>query len=323
MEMPDLVGAIRHEIRSNICRMPCYTNRASAIGDDCERKLVYMRTSWQIAAMPDVDKESVFREGRLQERAVLRDLQDAEVEVIEQQTSLTADDDFPDLMITGHVDGVIPVDGVAVPLEIKSMAPHIWQSIAFRGPGRYEWEEVRGAFAKKPWLRKYLAQLTIYMRIKRAPSGILLCKNKSNGALAQIDVGYDEEYLLWLYARAERVNGHVSAGTYPDRISWDPDVCGKCEYLHLCCPDRVDQDPMAFLEDEEVRDLLSVRRTLRVARMAYERAHKRIQAWAKANGWTRAAVGTDWTVEKVPHGRGTKLRITYLGEEESDGEGDE
>ncbi|MBN1422414.1 MAG: hypothetical protein JXP34_26800 [Planctomycetes bacterium] len=322
MELPDLVGAVRETVAKTISRRPIHVNHASSLGGDCERQLVYMRTSWQLSQLHDVDSEMVFREGRFQEDAVLRDLMDARISIQEQQTTLT-DPVFKDLKITGHVDGILIVDGVGVPLEIKSMAPHIWQAIACKGPGVYPWEEVREAFAKKPWLRKYLAQVTVYMTAKEAPWAILLCKNKSNGALAQVNVPYDDDYSWWLRARAERINAHVAAATYPDRIPWDPDICGKCSYLHLCCPDRVGRDPMAFLEEDEIKALLAARAEAAKARQAYERAHKRLQAWAKANGWKQAAIGTEWIVEKVPHGKGTKLRITRLGKEETDGEDEE
>lgn len=318
MSAPDIVAPLYEHAAKGIRKFPCHVNRASALGGDCERQLVYMRTHWQDRQMHDVHLELIFREGNLHEEAVLRALGEAGVTVIEQQTTL----EWREYRITGHVDGVVVQDGRAVPLEIKSMSDHIWSSIAKRGPGVYEWSEVSGAFQAKPWLRKYLGQLSIYMLCKDVDRGILLLKNKSTGAMAQVNVELDYEYAESLIQRAERINRHIDQGTLPDRIAWRPDVCGRCPWLHLCLPDRVGHDPIEFLEDETIVELIEERERLSDDRAAYEAVDKQLKAWAKARPERRIEIG-GWLVEKTALKRGVRVDIRPVAPHEDTVTGEE
>lgn len=319
MSLPDLVRPMYDHAAKNISRYPCHVNRASALGGDCERQLTYMRTHWEDKTLHDVGLELIFSEGRLQEAAVLRALSEAGIEVLEQQSTLQ----WREYQITGHVDGVVLADGQAVPLEIKSMSDHIWSSVAKRGPGVYEWHEVADAFGRKPWLRKYLGQLSIYMLCKDVDRGILYLKNKSTGALAQVNVELDYEYAESLIQRAERINAHVAAGTLPARIPYDDEVCGRCAWSHICLPDTVGKDPIAFLSDEVVSVLCEERARTRDDRDAYEAADKKLKAWAKARPEERMAV-EGWLIEKRQTKRGTRVDVTpmpnVLAEVETDGQ---
>jgi CRISPR/Cas system-associated exonuclease Cas4 (RecB family) len=248
--LPNLQEKLYTAAEKRIEIYPCHTNRASALGHDCERYLVYMRTEWDKALPHDVNLQLIFDEGNNQEKAVLQALAEAGVDVIEQQTSLHE----KDLNITGHVDGVLNIKGTAVPLEIKSMSPHIWDSIFKRGAAVYEWEEVAEGFQTKFWLRKYYAQLQIYMLCKNNDKAILLCKNKTTGALAQVDIGLNYDYAEQLLQRAEIINRFVEAGELPDRIPFNNEVCRRCEYNHLCCPDEIAMDPYQTISDDQVAE---------------------------------------------------------------------
>ena len=290
---------------------PCHCNRASALGGDCERQLVYMRTAWQAAAPISVELELLFEEGRHQEEAVLRDLDRAGVRVMEQQVSLS----WEQFEISGHLDAVVIEEEEphrALPLEIKSMSPHIWDTIAYRGPGVYKWEEVAPAFTRKPWLRKYFAQLQLYCLLKGTEQAILLAKNKVTGQMAQIDVTLDLAYAEELLQRAQRINTHVRAGTLPDRIPYDPDVCGKCAWVHLCRPEIQGGDPVAFLEDAQIEERLDRRAALQEAYAEYEDLDAEVKAWAKTKDASTIAVG-DWLLVKRPHGKGVRVDISYVG----------
>lgn len=307
MALPNLIETVYAETRKRISTFPCHSNRASSLGDDCERRLVYQRTRWEEAELHDVGLQRVFDEGHLQEKAVLRELTDARIELIEQQQSL----EWKAYNITGHVDAVLAIDGDAVPVEIKSMSPYIFSAIAYRGAGVYEWQEVAAAFEKKPWLRRYLAQLTIYMLCKNCGHGMLILKDKSNGGLAQINVALDYEYAESLVTKAERINAHVDAGTMPDRIPYDPDVCSRCPYASLCVPDTIEGDPLRWLDDSLVEELLATREATAEARAGYEHADKKLKAWAKACEGTKLVVG-EWLIQKHKHGKGTRVSVARL-----------
>jgi CRISPR/Cas system-associated exonuclease Cas4 (RecB family) len=308
MDTPDLIEPVYRHIKKAINVWPCRANRASMIASDCERQLVYWRTKWSEALVHDVDLEFIFREGNHHEQIVLRDLAEAGIILIEQQTYLE-DNKY---QLTGHVDAVYALNGVAIPVEIKSMSEHIWRTVAKRGPVVYEWREVADAFDAKPWLRKYYGQLTVYMFCKNTDRAILILKNKSTGALAQVNLQLDYGYAEELLQRCERINAHVDAGTLPDRIDYDPDVCGKCPFLHLCLPDHAEGPPIKFVSNDKVATILDTRATSETASRAFSNADKYVKEWAWSQDAERLTCGA-WLIEKKLSKKGRKsTTITKL-----------
>ncbi len=287
---------------------PCHTNRASSLGEGCVRRLVYDRTRWQDALEPSDDLKLIFQEGDKHERAVLMDLSYAGFTVIEQQVSL----EWPEHQITGHVDAVV-VDqetGEAYPLDIKSMSAHIWDQSFQRGGGVYEWSEVREAFNWRPWLKKYQPQITLYCLMKNCPAGILLCVNKGTGALAQVNVELDYELGEALLRKAGEVNRHVAAGTLPERIPFDDNVCPRCPYYTICLPDHAGRDPIVFIDDSEVEKLLEAREQTHEAALECERVSTRLKRWAKAQEAQEIQIG-DWLVRKEANRLG-HVRVSFM-----------
>ena len=310
----DIVGRVYATVEKEIKRWPVNSNRASLLGDDCERRLVYWRTHWQEAALHDVGLELVFREGRLQEKEVLRLLDEAGIEVIEQQVALS----WPEFQITGHIDGLIVHRNGGkverIPLEIKSMSPFIWDSIAKEGPGVYEWEEVARAFERKPWLRKYNAQLQIYMLCHNTERAILLAKNKQSGGLAQINMRLDYDYAESLLQKAERINRHVAEGTLPEKIQWDPDVCGGCPFLEICRPDEI-VEGIKILNDDELVALLEERATLEENYRRYKAVDQEVKKQFRHKEGHRFVL-PGWLVTKKEDGRGITIKVERMGEDD-------
>lgn len=303
----NLVEKVYSVSQAAIKNYPCHMCRASTIGDACLRRLVYERVAWDQKAPHDVHLERIFAEGRVQEEAVLRELAAAGVSVIEQQSSGIVG------KITYHVDGVIVMQGedgpMSVPLEIKSMSPHIWGAIFVRGPGVYEWPEVAEAFGRWVWTRRYYAQLQVYSLGKNSSLAILLAKDKTSGAIAQVNVPLDWDAADMFLRRADEVEEHVKDGTMPDRIPFDDDVCTSCPFGHMCCPEQV-ANPLALLADDVVLDKLTTREQTREARERYEEADAKVKAWAKARPEDRILVCGQFLVEKRVTKRGTCVDIT-------------
>ena len=88
--MKDLITPILEMKSKSIKRMPCYVNRASSLGyavpmlDGCVRRGMYERTHWEQKELHDVNVQLIFDEGNQQEKSVLRDLDEAEINIIEQ-----------------------------------------------------------------------------------------------------------------------------------------------------------------------------------------------------------------------------------------------
>lgn len=301
---PDLVAGVYEYKLRQWRQAPCNSNRASQLGADCERELVYWRTAWEQALEPDDSLKIIFQEGEKHETTVLADLRAAGFSVLEQQMSL----EWREYQITGHIDASILYEGSAIPLDVKSMGAHIWDSCFRDGPRAYEWREVSDAFSAKPWMRKYLAQLVLYCLMRNAERSMLVCINKGTGALAQVNVLLDYDLGEFLLQRAERINAHVRAGTLPDRIPFDDEVCGRCPFYHVCLPDHVGRPPIAFLEEPEIVELLETRERHATAAADYDRADRRVKEWAKAQQSDRMAIGR-FVVRRKAQRNGVRVEI--------------
>ena len=253
--MKNLIQPVIDYKASKISRTPCYSNRASEIGyhvpilGGCVRRGVYARTIWGERELHDVNVQLIFDEGNNQERQVLLDLAMSGVQIIEQQSAWVWDN----YSISGHIDGSHVEDGVAYPIEIKSMSPNVFSIINC-------FED----FKKKPWTRSYMAQITIYMLFKNVDKGIFILKNKSTGELKQITVDLDYELGEACLKTAEEINEHIRNGTLPGRIP-DIQVCKKCPFRLSCLPEisfgeelRIVDDPIFEQRIDRYRDLCEI-----------------------------------------------------------------
>jgi len=226
MIIPDFVTQIKEMIVKGDKRYPCYSNRASSIGyfvpelEGCLRRGVYERTNWQDKEAYNSNSLLRFKEGNSQETILLNDLSVSGIQVIEQQSSFV----WEKYQISGHLDGVIVIDGKSVPIEIKSMAPNIFSGI-----------KTLEDFKKKPWTKAYLAQIQIYMLFKNIDTAIFFLKDKSSGDLKQINVELDYEIAESCVKTAEIINNHVDTKTLPERIT-NIDKCKECPFKLLCLP---------------------------------------------------------------------------------------
>ena len=222
----NLSAAVDAAVEKHITISPCYVNRASSLGHPCARFLTYCRTAWDKRARHSLTLQYIFEEGNLHEPAVIRRIQDAGFVVIEQQRTIG----WPDKEITGHIDGALLVDGEAIPMEIKSASPNSWEEI------NHQDDLLR---SERPWLRNYLGQLTIYCLMYGKEQAVLVLKNKTTGRLKFIPYTMDYAFGEEIIQKAEAVNAAVKAGTLPDRMPYEPEVCEECAFHHLCMPPKV------------------------------------------------------------------------------------
>lgn len=259
----DIPKAITETKVKKIKIYPCHINRASSLGDPCERRLVLERTSWQEKKPHDVGLQYVFDEGNLQERAVLNDLEEAGIRIIEQQRDFS----WKEYQITGHIDGKISVDGKTPPLEIKSMSPNIWRTM-----------ETEDDLKRYPWTDRYRAQIQLYLLMAEEEEGILILKNKSTGQLKQINIALDYEFAESLIQKAERINDHVKNDTLPNYVE-DKSLCAECAFVHICCPKIEYGEELEIVNDAELIEMLNRREVLIPLKKEYEQLDKEIKAF--------------------------------------------
>ena len=220
-----IVEKVYEQAAREIKQYPVNSNRASDLGIPCVRYHVLNRTRWQEKSLHDVGLQMVFRMGNEIEEIVLKELAEAGVKVIEQQRSF----EWKEYQITGHIDGKVLDNGEVFPLEIKSCSPFVFKainSISDLTNGKYG------------YLRKYPAQLNLYLLMDGKERGVFIFKDKTSGQMKEIwmDVDYDlgEETLK----RAEAINKHLADGTMPEPIN-DDLWCDGCAFAHICLPETI------------------------------------------------------------------------------------
>lgn len=272
---------------------PHQTNRASEIGHPCVRFLVLSRTSEHLRTLHDVGLQRIFDEGKIQEKAVLRELEDAGFEVIEQQRPL----DWPKYQLTGTLDAKLMLDEDGkrrtVPLEIKSCSPFVFPKIKELSPV----EMIHSTF---PWVRKYPAQILFYMLLSNEDTGIMIFKNKANGEKCQKEFHLEGELLEYaesILKNVEAVNGHVALGTCPDAKLIDD--CKGCPFAKTACFPGGDYGPgFDILSDPDLEAKLDRHGELEAAAKEFKALDEEIKDGFK--GKPTAVVG-GWIIESKPY----------------------
>jgi len=225
-EIPEfLFNRVKEAKQNKIEVYPCHVNRASALGHPCERYLVYMRLNWDKQDPHTWEVQSIFDIGKDFEELVISELKEAGIDIIQQQLALM----IKKPKITGHIDCKVQIDGIdfGIPAEIKSMSPYTWNAI----------KSIDSMFSSKyVYLRKYPAQLQIYLLADEKEFGLFILKNKVSGQYKFLTMDLDYEFAESLLKKAERVDEYVELEEYPDKLN-ETDVCLKCPFKHICLPD--------------------------------------------------------------------------------------
>lgn len=260
--MIDIVQPVVEMKAKRIKQWPVRSNRASNLGHPCERFLVYERTRWQEKVLHDVTLQFIFDEGNIHEAAVIRELQDAGFQIIEQQRAF----EWKKYEITGHVDAKIKDNGSFIPIEIKSMSDWAWKAV----------NDLSDMYKSKAvYMRQYPAQMTLYLLMDEKEEGAFILKNKTNGLLKQIPVKLDYEYGEALIQKAERINAHLKGETLPDRIEFSVGACEWCAYSHICLPEHKHEG--SIINDPELEAKLDRRGALKTMKDEYDDLDKEIR----------------------------------------------
>lgn len=285
---PDIVSAVDAVMEKRITLYPCHTNRASAIGDDCERRLVYERTNWREKRKHDVGLEYIFEVGRLLEKPVMDMIHASGYEIIRQQEPFEYKSNG-ETLLTGHIDGVlVDREGNQYVAEVKSMHPAIWDRI-----------NDEGGMAKYSWTRKYVPQLHVYMLGLEIPRAIWILINKSSGRIKQVNAELDYSICESVLTRCKSINAHVQNATFPDRIDPTPEsaaTCEKCPFRVLCAP-AINYGELKLIVDDALAGQIDEMQGLEMPARRYESLKKELKEKFEATGTTRAAIGK-WLFHK-------------------------
>lgn len=286
MQKPvDISAAILTAKAAKIKQYPRRSNRASEVGHDCERYLVLARSRWQERKPHDVTLQCIFDFGNWIEKMVVADLADSGITFMAQQQS------FEDrtLELTGHIDGMVEVNNRTYPAEIKGLAHHTWESL----------NTFEDFFTSRaPWVRKYPAQLTLYLFMAERELGVFVIYSKTTAEPKDIWIPLDWDYADSLVKKLERVNAHLAAGTLPPQID-DAEQCVKCDFFDVCLPE-IRRNSVIIADDPEVITKLDRWNELKPAYLEYNRLNKEL----RFEGVENAIIGDYLVTGKWNHKEG-------------------
>lgn len=283
-KVPDIVSILDKETKKRIKIYPHTNNRASEAGHPCERFLVLSRLKNEFKPLPDLALQRIFDEGKNQERIVLHDLERAFVEIIEPQRLY----EWRKFKLTGHIDGKIRTDDNDIPLEIKSCSPNVFHAIKDI--------PIQGMLKSKySWIKKYPAQILLYMMMEGCQTGIMLFKNKTTGEIIQKNIELDDwalEYLESILKKLERVNEFVDKKVIPEKQYINE--CSRCPFAKTeCFPDRDYGPGFDFIDDAEIEAKLKRMEEIKETAKEYEELKKEITEQFKG----KTSIIGDWIIE--------------------------
>jgi hypothetical protein len=283
-EIPNIPEILDAETAKRIKIWPRNSNRASEAGHPCIRYLVLSRTANNLRAPHDVGLQRIFDEGNIHEGALMREMQDARLQIVEQQRAY----EMPSVQLTGRIDGKVSVNGTFVPLELKSCSPNVFAAIRDLSP-------IDMLQSKYSWIRKYPAQILLYMLMEGAEYGLMVFKNKTTGEKIQKIFRLDGELLAYaesVLKKLETVNAHIELKTVPNAQLIDD--CKGCPFAKTACFPGDDYGPgIDILQDQALEERLNRRGELEAAAKEFEALDREIKETVKG----KSAVVGDWLIE--------------------------
>lgn len=238
---------------------PCHVNRASDIGHPCVRYLFFSRKRWEDRQLVDVGLQFIFNEGNMHEEAVFERLKRAGFKITETQRAFTD----RKMNISGHIDGFISHCDLIqrpIPLEVKGLSSNNWASIN-------SYDDMISH--KQHYVRKYPAQLQMYMYLSETEVGLFVLKNKQTGQLKFIVVELDYDYVEEILKKIERVNKWCGGDAVPDETTEEIKICQSCAFNHLCFGDKEGLPGVVVMEDHAVEESLKKMEELKAPAAEY------------------------------------------------------
>lgn len=288
-----IVNKRKHELSKKISRYPRNNMILSDISE-CDRQMVYGVLNWQERAMFNEEVQARLNEGNEQERKVVSELLGMGFKVILAQQPVEIKGIGGVMLARGRIDGFIEIDrATRFPFEIKSMNPNIFNAI-----------KTLDDMSKKPYQRKYIRQLQMYMFGNNVEQGLFIltdCLGHWKLLPVYLDLGECEAILQ----RLERAYKGIQSKTYPNRIPYDSSICDMCPFSLTCLQDVLNK-PAELIDNKEFETTIDRMLELKPISKEYGELYDKIKTTTK--GIEKIIVGGKYLIQQVPSQR-TEYKI--------------
>jgi hypothetical protein len=290
VELADAITTRRREALER--KISAYQRKNSILSDisDCERYMCYAVLDWDKRPMHDADLQARFDAGKAWETQVGIELLSLGFDFQASQMPVQIKNRAGDLIASGKIDGFILWEKKKIPVEIKTMNLHVFDQI----------QNVED-FQKKPYLRKYTRQLSLYMFGNNAEFGLFLVTN-GLGSWKLLPLTLDLGECEALLQRLERVHEAIKRKEHLTRIPYDQSICGKCPFSVECLHD-ITNKAADLIDNPALEADVSRHEELKPLASEYDGLHDKLKETFK--GVEKAMIGTRWMVLSVPSQRTT------------------
>jgi len=212
--------------------------------------------------------ETAAKEGTKHEDWIVEELIAEGITVTDRQKELLLE--FENLILTGHVDGIVCTNDNQKLLEIKTMSAfefNRWMKTGFDG------------------FPQYLAQITCYLEATQLPECLYIVKNRSSGYIDRRVIKPMEGYIDEIISRLTEVAGSVAGGKlFPAEFDIMSIECRRCEYKNLCIPEPTELDKATKEQlDKAVEDIRLGNRLIAEGKEFYDRGKEILKNHTKAS----------------------------------------
>lgn len=217
---------------------------------DCDRHNYYglaegdQRSKWDPFVQAKLDA------GKARELSIKRELLDLGYEPLMAGEVLEVKAPDGTVLARGRTDLSLALPSnfrLAVPMEVKCMQTHMWAAVN-------HWRDL----LRNPWTRKYVRQLMLYMRAKKQTEGLFLIDD-FQGHWKILPVELDEAFIGDAVGKIERAAQARISGKVPERIPYDHQLCGMCNFQHVCIPDIAANPNIKVVDNTVLAQYLEVR----------------------------------------------------------------
>lgn len=243
-------------------------NWASELSHPCERNLTYCRLNFSERRNKENDMNFLYRvrSGKKFEIELRHKIEQTGAEISDQQYRLSWDK----FEISGRVDGMISQNRKKYPLEIKFVNPRFFDQIS-------DIASIKNH--RSYWINRTLTQINLYQLMNGIEFGILALGTPGKRPKFLVNP-LDYEIGEIALKKAERVNAHVKAKTYPDRIAYC-DLCELCDYNSICAPVKLAISDV--VDDEKLKSFVEEWKVLRDPAKKFKKIEEEIRKMMKGH----------------------------------------
>ncbi len=276
--------------------------------DSCARRQVLNVVAWESRAPIPGERLPRLEVGDILEDKTVADLKAWGFEVIEGQVPFEIKDRRGVPCVRGKIDAKIAHRRLKIPVEVKSCASYVFDSINTIEDLGLKW-----------WTRRYPAQLMMYLLGYAAEWGLLILRDLAGRMkiiVVRLDMEVAEKILRYAEAAVLAIEANRSDVSVLPPYSKDAAECVRCDFYGRVCNPDLSEAGAVYVQDPELEADLLRREEIASTRKEYETIDKRVKEGLK-KGPAMQVVGSSFMVTIKEYGpenkRSKRVDIQRIG----------